>query len=232
MGAQKDSSMSTPPPTVAIGEPAPEFDLALVVGDGRARLANYHGRAPFLLVLLRSFECPFCRRNLAVLKGSADQLSERGVETLAVTTTGVKAARLYAKYRPPGLLLASDPTLGIHRAYGVPIYRYTSDGPTEWPRTVNLADLEKLVLKASDVLPEPTLTFEAVTRLNAEDDYEKIEADETGPPDDVSPLISYFLIDRNGIVRWARVIAFDDPADYAQHPSADALLAAVDTLAD
>lgn len=224
--------MSTPPPVVATGESAPEFDLALVVGDDRAQLTDYRGRAPLLLVLLRSFECPFCRRNLGVLKGSAEQLKDRGVETLAVTTTSVSSARLYAKYRPPGLPLASDPTLGIHQAYGVPIYRYTSEGPTQWPDVVNLADLEKLVLKPSDVLSEPTLTFDAVGQLNEEDDFELIDDSETGPPDDASPLISYFLIDAAGIVRWSTVIAFNDPADYAHHPSTDVLLAAADNLTD
>ena len=224
--------MSTPASTVATGEPAPDFDLALVVGDGRAQLSDYRGHAPLLLVLLRSFECPFCRRNLATLRGSTDLLHERGVETLAVTTTGVKTARLYAKYRPPGLPLASDPVLGIHRAYGVPIHRFTDDGPTEWPRTFNLADTKTLLLKPSDMLPESMTAFEASNWLSAEDGFEKIEADETGPPDDVSPLISYFLIDRNGIVRWSNVIAFDDPADFAQHPSLDDLLAAADKVAE
>jgi hypothetical protein len=49
---------------------------------------------------------------------------------------------------------------------------------------------------------------------------------EPGPYDDVSPLVSYFLIDRQGVVRWNHVVALDDPADYAQHPSGPQLLAA------
>lgn len=224
--------MNERPPIIASGERAPEFDLPLVVGGDRARLSDYRGRMPLLLALLRSFECPFCRRGLGVLKGSADRLKEHGVETLAVTTTSAKTARLYARYRPPGLPLASDSKLGIHQAYGVPIYRYTSDGPTQWPSVVNLADLEKLVLKASDVLPKPTLTFEAVALLNQEDDFELIDDSQSGPPEDASPLISYFLIDQNGIVRWSTVIAFDDPADYARHPSTEVLLAAASTLTD
>ncbi len=100
-------------PTVQPGEPAPEFDLPLVVSDERATLADYRGRAHLFLVLLRSFECPFCRRQLAALKHTATALQDLGVETLAVTTTALEASRRYTRYRPPGLPLASDASLGI-----------------------------------------------------------------------------------------------------------------------
>ena len=215
----------------APGEPAADFDVALVEGDGRARLDDYRGRCHLFLVLLRSFECPFCRRNPVALKHTADDMRARGIETLAVTTTPVKAARLYARYRPPGLPLASDPTLAIHRAYGVPIYRIDGDRPTQWPQTVNPADLGTLILNPSPELPEALPAMEAGARLNAEDGFEAVTTDETGPPDDVSPLISYFLVDRAPTVRWAHVVALDDPADYAQHPSPAELLAAAERLA-
>ena len=149
----------------------------------------------------------------------------------AVTTTPVKAARLYTRYRPPGLPLASDPTLAIHRAYGVPIYRIDGDRPTQWPQTLNPADLVSLTLNPSPELPEALPAMEAGARLDAEDGFEVVTTDEAGPPDDISPLISYFLIHRSGSVRWTHVVALDDPADYAQHPSPAELLAAAERLA-
>lgn len=217
-------------PTVQLGQPAPDFDLPLVDGSGRVRLDDYRGRSDLLLVLLRSFECPFCRRNLASLKHTAKALQARGVETLAVTTTSVEAASLYIKYRPPGLPLASDPLLGIHRDFQVPIYRFTEDQPTRWPEQVNVADIPGLQLKPSADFPETTMAA-VKERYDAEDDLVIEEQPGAGPPDDVSPLVSYFLIDRTGIVRWVSVIAFEDPTEYAQHPSHADLLTAADVLA-
>ncbi len=215
---------------VAPGARAPDFDLPLVNGDNRVRLTDYLERAPLLLALLRSFECPFCRRNLAALAYTAKELDTQGVETLAVTTTSIAAARLYTKYRKPGLPLAADPTLGIHRRYGVPIYRFSKDQPTAWPEVLNVADFGRTLLKDSDDFSEPVTVLEAGKRIDAEDGFKAQDASEEGPPDDVSPLISYFLIDRSGIVRWTHVVAQDDFSAYAQHPSHAELIASSELL--
>lgn len=216
--------------TVGSGARAPDFDLPRVEPEGRVALADYRGRAPLLLALFRSFECPFCRRLMAALKESAGELDAFGIETLGVTTTPVRAARLYARYRPPGLALASDPSLGVHRAYGLPIYRVTTEEPTRWPERVNLEDLKNLHLNPTGELPEALPAREAGAALNRIDGFEIIRTDERGPPDDASPLVGYFLIDRAGTVRWHFVEARDDPAQYGRHPSRADLLAAARSL--
>ncbi len=212
------------------GEAAPDFALPLVASDATVTLDDYRSKAPLLLVLLRSFECPFCRRQLTALKTTADALRALGIETLAVTTTAVKAARLYAKYRPPGLPLASDATLGIHRAFGVPIYRFSTEEPTRWPDVLNVEDLKQLRSTPTDEHPDGQLVLEIGQAINDSDGFEIVETDEAGPPDDVSPLVSYFIIDRDGIVRWRFVDALDDPCDYGSHPSHQDLLDAVEDL--
>lgn len=217
-------------PTVQPGEPAPEFDLALVASDARVTLADYRGRSHLFLVLLRSFECPFCRRQLAALKHTARALQQRGVEMLAVTTTGLKASRLYTRYRAPEVPLASDPTLGIHRAFGVPIYRISDDEPAQWPLTMSESEIIAVTLKPGPDVPVAMTLLDAGLRMDEEDGFVPVETDEQGPPDDLSPLVSYFLIDREGIVRWVEVIAYDDPADYARHPGTADILAAADAL--
>jgi hypothetical protein len=194
-------------------------------------MADYRDRAPLFLALLRSFECPFCRRTLAALKSVGDAMAERGIDTLAVTTTPEREARLYARYRPPGLPLASDPTLGTHRAFGVPIYRFTTDGPTRWPRELNPADLSKLVVTgASDAWEDGVTVLEAGQAIDDMDGFEKIETDEDGPPGDVSPLVTFFMIDHAGIVRWAFTEALENPADYGAHPSREVFLEAAKTV--
>ena len=218
------------PRLVRPGEAAPNFELPMVASDATMTLDDYRSKAPLLLVLLRSFECPFCRRQLAALKATADALRALGIETLAVTTTAVKAARLYAKYRPPGLPLASDPKLGVHRAFGVPIYRFATDEPTRWPAVVNVEELMKVRLKPTEECPDGQLLEEPGDAIDETDGFEIVETDEAGPPDDVSPLVSYFVIDRDGIVRWRFVDALDDPSDYGSHPSHQQLLDATAAL--
>jgi hypothetical protein len=75
-------------------------------------------------------------------------------------------------------------------------------------------------------ITRPMPIREAMALLNRIDEFESMESGEPGPYDDVSPLVSYFLIDRQGIVRWNHVVALDDLADYGQHPSGAQLLAA------
>ena len=41
------------PAPVASGEPAPDFTLVAAHGDGTVSLADYRGRSPVLLALLR-----------------------------------------------------------------------------------------------------------------------------------------------------------------------------------
>ena len=47
-------------------------------------------------------------------------LIDVGVETLAIVTSPVERARLYFRYRPPKMLLASDTRMAVHGAFGLP----------------------------------------------------------------------------------------------------------------
>ncbi len=118
----------------------------------------------------------------------------------------------------------------FHRAYRVPIYRIDNDAPMQWPVTVSDSEIIQVTLNTGPDVPVPMSLLDAGLRLDAEDEFVVIETDEEGPPDDLSPLVSYFLINRDGIVRWVEVNAYDDPAEYAQHPGTADILAAAETL--
>src|SRR5207244_11115723 len=77
------------------------------------------GRSPVSLALLVGLWCPFCRRQLVQLGATEGKLKAPGVESLAVVATPPENARLYFKFRPTRMRLASDPELSTHRAYGV-----------------------------------------------------------------------------------------------------------------
>ena len=216
---------------VAPGNPAPDFDLPMVSSEGRARLDDYRGRAPLLLAMFRRFECPFCRRLLASLKHTAEGLAPLGVETLAVTGSPVRAARLYVKYRPPGLALASDSMFAIHRRYGTPVCALTSEGPSDWPRIMNMNDAMKLVINPGGELPEAMPLPLAGEALDALDGFEAVVTDEPKAPPGNLALAGYFLIDRAGLVRWRFIEAQDDLASYGQMPGMAELTAAAQAVA-
>ena len=50
-----------------VGEPAPDFTLPTVPQEGIVSLADYRGKSPVLLAIMRGLWCPFCRRHLAQL---------------------------------------------------------------------------------------------------------------------------------------------------------------------
>ncbi len=107
-------------PPVAPGEPAPDFTLPAVDRPGTVSLADYRGRSPVFLALFLGLWCPFCRRSIVQIGKVESKLKALGVETLGIVATAPENARLYFKYRPTPMRLASDPEMSTHRAYGLP----------------------------------------------------------------------------------------------------------------
>jgi len=65
------------------GDPAPSFTLPTVPDEGFVSLADYRGKSPVLLALMRGLYCAFCRRHIAQLGTTREKLRAIGVETLA-----------------------------------------------------------------------------------------------------------------------------------------------------
>ena len=105
---------------VQSGDRAPDFVVPAVHEDRTISLADYRGRTPVLLGLFRGLYCPFCRRALAQMAATSDNLRSLGVESLAIVGTDLDNARLYFKFRPTRMALGADPQLTTHRSYGVP----------------------------------------------------------------------------------------------------------------
>lgn len=224
----RESTVQRP---VALGQPAPDFDLPLVEPEGRVTLGGYLGTRPLMLALFRGLACPFCRRLVTTTKQRAAALEAAGVATLAVTATPLKAARLYARYRPAGLPLASDPWYRVHRAYGVPQVEISEDEPSDWPARIHIDDAMKTPINPTGELPEPLPVPIAGDALDKLDKFEEIKTDEDKAPGGSLALSGYFLIDRGGIVRWRFVEAIDSLSDYGQYPNADEMLQAAQDLA-
>jgi peroxiredoxin len=214
-----------------IGQPAPDFTLPAVHRDGEISLAEYRGRSPVLLAIFMGLYCPFCRRNIAQLGGTREKLRPAGVDVLGVVATEIDNARLYFKYRPARVPLVADPALVTHRAFGLPRVAVTDE---------MMAEAAKLRVNPTGELPEPVPVPEIGGLLDRADGYIRNDADRRDidrqwPQSEgrlLTQLKGQFLIDRDGMIRWANVERPEEyPARVGAFPSDEELLAAAGSLA-
>jgi peroxiredoxin len=209
-------------PPVAPGEPAPDFTLPAVDRPETVSLADYRGRSPLFLALLIGLWCPFCRRAIAHMAPMESRLKAAGVETLGVVATTPENARLYFKYRPTRLRLASDPELSTHRAYGVP-------KPTPTPEFMSA--LETTRINPFGDLPEPQPVIKVAEAVARADGYVETATDKAELDRQWPQLKAQFLIDRDGIVRWANIeCATEGVAGVGKFPSVEEILTAARAL--
>ncbi|MEX2220354.1 MAG: redoxin domain-containing protein [Candidatus Rokuibacteriota bacterium] len=207
---------------VAPGEPAPDFTLPAVDQPEPVSLADYRGRSPVFLALFIGLWCPFCRRSIAQMGKVESKLKALGVETLGVVATAPENARLYFKFRPTRLRLAADPELTTHRAYGLP-------KPAPTPEFMK--EMETLRVNPNGDFPEPLLTMEAAVVMAKQEGYTESDTDKADLERQWPQLKGQFLIDRDGIVRWANVeCATEGLAGIGKFPSDEEILTAARAL--
>ena len=210
-------------PPVAPGEAAPNFTLPAVDRDERVSLADYRGRSPVFLALMVGLWCPFCRRQIAQIGTLEGKLKALGVESLAVVATAPENARLYFKFRPTRIRLASDPELSTHRAYGIP-------RPGVSPELMEA--LASTKINPDGALPEPLSIIDAAAAVGRLDGYADTKTDQADMERQWPQLKGQFLIDRAGIVRWANIeCASEGLAGIGKFPPEQVILGAARTLA-
>jgi hypothetical protein len=154
---------------------------------------------------------------------TAGKLEKEGVQTLGVVASSPERARLFFRYRPPRIPVGADPDLATHRAFGVP---NTPATPEIWQAVLSASvDLLRELKQ-----PEVPLA-EAYDRLGQLDGFQLTEPDLAQQERNQAQLTGQFLIDREGIVRWANIeCARDGLAGMSQMPSDEELLAAARAL--
>jgi peroxiredoxin len=207
---------------VVPGEPAPDFTLPAVDGSGTVSLADYRGRHSLFLALFVGLWCPFCRRSIAQTGKVEGKLKALGVETLGVVGTAPDNARLYFKFRPTRVRLASDPDLTTHRAYGLP-------RPAPTPEFMKA--VETIRINPYGEFPEPVPVMEAAVAMAKQDGYVETDTDKADLERQWPQLKGQFLIDRDGVVRWANIECAEGVAGVGKFPSEEEILAAARTLA-
>lgn len=213
------------------GVPAPDFLLPAVNREGDVSLDDYRGRSAVFVGLFRGLHCPFCRRQIVQLSATQQKLKALGVETLAVVNTPLDRARLYFKHRPVQLLLAADPEAATHRAFGLPAGEIVQDESRAfWPLRLTLGQLQAARINPTGELPAPLDPFAANEALNQREGFEPTEVDQQIAAAHGTQLAGYFLVDRDGIIRWLFIEAAERVGDLAKFPSEEAILTAARSL--
>lgn len=212
------------------GEAAPDFTVPGITKEAEVGLGDYRGRTTLMLGLFRGVYCPFCRRNISMLDTLSEALLEVGTETLAIVTSPVERARLYFRYRPPKMVLASDTGMSVHGAYGLPSFQET-DEPMQWPRTVNFKELENIRINPAGEFAEPVLLSEAGKLMDRLDNFTYQTGDSEEAMATWNQLGGLFLIDPDGIVRWSHVEGTNGPASLGTFPNKQEILGAATGMA-
>jgi peroxiredoxin len=213
------------------GDRAPDFELPAVNGEGTVSLADYRGKSAVFVALFRGLHCPFCRRQLARLSTTQEKLAHEGVATVAIVNTQPERARQYFKYRPTPVVLAADPDVQTHRAFGLPKFDILPDstdpGQLRWPQNTTMQQLWQVPsLAAAGEVPEARSFLEAAGALNTRDGFEMMPADEESYARHAGVLEGQFLIDASGTIRWSSVEAPDGPGQMGVSPSDEEIIAA------
>jgi peroxiredoxin len=213
------------------GDAAPAFRLPAINRDGMISLDDYRGRCPVLVGLFRGLHCPFCRRQIVQLGTTQEKLKALGVEMVVIVNTPVARARLYFGYRPARVALAADPDATTHQAFGVPALDFVEDeSAARLPFRLTMRQFQSVLINPTGEMPSPRNGFEANTVLNEKDGFQLNEVDQKIVAAHGAQLAGHFLIDRQGIVRWAEVEAAGGAADIGKWPTEEAILSAARAL--
>ncbi|RFB79792.1 redoxin domain-containing protein [Methylovirgula sp. 4M-Z18] len=203
---------------IALGERAPDFSLPTLDGAGSVSLSDYRGKSSLFLALFVGLWCPFCRRAIAQMGAAGPQLQAMGVETLGIVATELENARLYFKFRPSRLRIATDPELFTHRAYGVPRPVPTQD---------LIAALAEIRVNPTGDLPEPLPVSQAAAAQAKLDGYIENQTDHADMERQWPQLKGQFLIDRDGLVRWTHIECSEGLEGIGKFPSTQEIVDAV-----
>jgi peroxiredoxin len=185
------------------GETAPAFVLPAGDLEGSISLDEYRGRT-VLLSLMRGLQCPFCRRNIALIGRLAPRLREAGVEPLVIVGTTADRARFYLSHRPAAVRVAADAELETHRRYGIPCYPMSPHLLDQY-RTTRVDPFSELPAPLPLLAADGTEVHDVFDRLDGFVPTDVDQRDRTRQFREAMQVCGQYMIDGTGVVRWARV---------------------------
>jgi peroxiredoxin len=178
---------------LTIGQVAPGFRLPSAQGPEVA-LEDFRGRQNVVVWFTKGMGCVFCRQHMSQLARVYPEIQKRNTEVLEIVPSSVNRGRQYAtKYRLPFAYLC-DADDSVRRAWHVDVRRH---GPGWYAKTLMAAlSADK---PQNDFGVDPPALGEMTTMLRDDD-------------------AGLYLIDRDGVVRYAYVAAYIDAGTNAVRP--------------
>jgi peroxiredoxin len=194
-------------PGVEVGQKAPSFRLP--AGQGREiGPDDYRGKSNLIVWFTKGMACPFCRTQMSQLARGYPRVKEAGAEVLQVTPTPPERARFYAQnFRIPFPYLC-DPDYAVHRTWGLDVRSHS----LPWYAQKLYGAMTMPAPPAADIgNPKPTLR-EMPGNLYDSD-------------------MGFFVIDRDGIVRYKHAEAYVTDKGLNTIPSLDEITRQLERLA-
>lgn len=191
---------------VAVAQPAPSFRLPSAQGP-EIGLEDFRGKQSVLVWFTKGMGCPFCRAQMSQLARAADDVRRLGAEILEVTVSPLPRARLYAqKFALPFPYLC-DSDLRVREQWGL----------ENRPRS--LAGYAMALIGGMRA-PKPANPY----------------GDFAPPLDEMRNVLrdddmGLFVVDRDGIVRYARAGSYTHEEGTRPLPPNEEILAEVAKLA-
>jgi peroxiredoxin len=185
--------------TVKIGQRPPTFRLPAGHG-GEVSLDDYRGRN-VIVWFTKGMGCAFCRTQMSQLARGYPRLRAADAEILQVTPTKPERARFYASHFPIPFPYLCDPNYRVHREWGLAI------------RSHSLPWYAKL-LYVSSKMPSPTAEIGNPKTTLAEVPSLLHDSD-----------MGFFVLDRDGVVRYTRTTPYATEQGMNEIPSVDEVLA-------
>ena len=180
---------------LGVGDIAPDFELPAADAEGTVTFAEFRQRGPVLLTLLRGLYCPFCRRNISLLRPTCEALRAAGVRLLGVVIASPERARMYFRHFPPCYPMVAAPDRSLHRAYGL--------GPTTTTAEV-LREVESRSADELRGLGRDAPKDHAFATFMDWDGFE-MTAEDTAESKRRLQSVGYFLIMPDRTIRWSRI---------------------------
>jgi len=186
-------------PGVEVGQKAPSFRLP--TGQGREiGPEDYRGKSNLIVWFTKGMACPFCRTQMSQLARGYPRLKSAGAEVLQVTPTTPERARFYAQNFPIPFPYLCDPDYAVHRTWGLDVRSHS----LAWYAQKFYGAMKMTPPVAEIGNPKPTLG-EMPKNLHDSD-------------------MGFFVIDRDGIVRYKRAEAYVSDKGLNTIPSVDEIV--------
>ena len=184
---------------IEVGQRAPSFRLPSGQGPERG-LDEFRGRNHVIVWFTKGMGCPFCRSQMSQLARGYERIRSLGADVLQVTPTAPGRAAFYVRNFTLPFVYLCDPDYSVHRQWGV---AGRAHGPGWYAQRLFTA--LKTTMPESDLgNPRPTLP-EIHSNLADTD-------------------MGFFLVDREGTVRWVVTGAYSSAHGVRGIPSTEEIV--------